>query len=259
MSKNADDDVLMTSAPIADPLAPDPVVADPVVAGPVVAGAPSAEGRLLRITDRTLTLDDMLRFAAGSGYSGLLRVEASSTGELAIDGGRVVAARLSGGVGLDDVLMRRAGDDRSEPAVAAAVLEHVVEVLLELELATTGTTTLELAGGDAGPVPHQIRLDVDDVLDAKHARLREWKQIAVRMPPADAVLHVAADLPPGQVTIDGDDWRVLLALRDGATVAHVVRAVGMGAFCACRSVLRLLEAGAVEVAAQAPAIDRGRS
>jgi hypothetical protein len=214
---------------------------------------------VLRITDRTLTVDDMLRFAASSSYSGLVRVDATSAGELVIDSGRVVAANLSGGVELDDVLARRAGNDRSETAVAAAALEHVVEVLLELELATTGTTTLELISGELSSVRSAVRLEVDDVLEAKHARLRDWKQIAARMPPANAVLGLAANLPPGEVVIDGDDWRVLLALRDGATVAHVVRAVGIGAFCACRSVLRLLEVGAVEVAIEVSGIDKGTS
>ena len=233
-----------------------PMIADVSRPG---AHVPGDAGRVLRITDRTLTLDDMLRFAATSGYSGLVRVYAASTGELAIDGGKIFAARLSGGVDLDDVLVRRAGTDRSDAAVTAALLEHVVEVLLELELATTGTSTLELVGGEAEPVPHGIALDVDEVLDAKHARLREWKQIAARMPPANASLCVVANLPPGEVAIDGDDWRVLFTLRDGATVAHVVRAAGIGAFCACRSVLRLLEVGAVEVAVESSGTDRGTS
>jgi hypothetical protein len=234
----------MTSTPIADLSSP---------------ALPAAAGRVLRITDRTLTLDDMLRFAASSSYSGRVRVDATSAGELVIDGGRVVAATLSGGVELDDVLARRVGNDRSETAIAAAALEHVVEVLLELELATTGTTTLELISGEPASVRNAVPLDVDDVLEAKHARLRDWKHIAARMPPANALLSLAANLPPGELAIDVDDWRVLLALRDGATVAHVVRAAGIGAFCACRSVLRLLEAGALEVAIEASEIDRGTS
>jgi hypothetical protein len=230
----------LTTLPIADTELP-----------PVPSASPS-QGRVLRITDRTLTLDDMLRFAGRTGYTGELRVEASSAGELLIESGRVVAAHLSGGVERDDVLARRAGDDRSEAAVASAVLEHVVEVLLELELATTGTTTLELVSGEPGLVPRDVALDVDDVLEAKHGRLREWKQIAARMPPANASVRLAVNLAPGDIAIDGDDWRVVRALRDGATVAHIVRAVGIGAFCACRSVLRLLDAGAIEVVVEPP-------
>lgn len=233
----------MTSAPVFfDPSAP-------------VASPSAAEGRVLRITDRTLTVDDMLRFAAASSYSGLLRVAASTTGELEIDDGHLVAARLPGGVELDDVLTRRVGSDRTEAAVARAVLEHVVEVLLELELATTGTTTLELVSAPPAPARHRAQLDVADVLDAKYARLGEWKQIASHMPPADAALRLATNLPPGQMSVDSDDWRVLSALRDPATVAHVVRAAGMGAFCACRSVLRLLERGAVEIVVEAEHVD----
>jgi hypothetical protein len=202
---------------------------------------------VLRITDRTLTVDDMLRYAGRSAYTGSLRVDASSAGELVIDGGHLVGAQLSGGIELEDVLARRVGDDRSGATLAAAVLEHVVDVLLELELATTGTTMLELASGDQRARPHDVHLDVDDVLSTKQARLREWKQTATRMPAANASLRLTADLPPGEMSINGDDWRIVSVLRDGATVAHVVREAGTGAFCACRSVLRLLDAGAIEV------------
>ncbi len=238
----------------------------PVFFDPSVPAMPpsTGEGRVLRITDRTLTIDDMLRFAAGSSYSGLLRVDGSTTGELEIDEGQVIGARLSGGVELGDVLTRRVGEDRSDTAVADAVLEHAVEVLLQLELATSGTTTLELVSAPPAPAPvparHRARLDVADVLEAKHARLREWKQIASHMPPADASLRLAANLPPGEMSLDSDDWRVLLALRDPATVAHVVREAGIGALCACRSLLRLLERGAVQIVAEAEGVvgaDRG--
>lgn len=236
--------IVVTSTPLVDAPAP---------------SIPHVNGRILRITDGTLTVDDMLRFAGRSAYTGAVRVEAASTGEIVVDGGRVVGASLDGGVQFDDVLARRAGPDRSPEAVAATVLEHVVDVLLELELASTGTTTLELAGGAAVPLANGVGLDVERVLDAKHDRLREWKHIAARMPAPSSTLALAANLPPDPITIDGDDWRVLSAVRDGATVARVVRAVGIGAFCACRSVLRLLDAGALEVATEHSALDRETS
>ncbi|MBV8951590.1 MAG: hypothetical protein JOZ99_11990 [Actinobacteria bacterium] len=233
--------VVVTSMPLAD--------------APASPSTP-ASGRTLRITDRTLTLDDMLRFTASSAYTGIVRVNAGSSGDVAVDAGWIVAASLTGGVELDDLLSRRAGADRATEVVAAAVLEHVVDVLLELELAGTGTTTLELAGGVASPLADGIRLEVDAVLESKRQRLREWKQIAARMPAPTSMLSRASNLPPGALTVDGDDWRVLCVLREDATVAHVVRAVGTGAFCACRSVLRLVDAGAVEVsAAEVGAVD----
>ena len=67
---------MVTTLPITDAMAA------------AVSPVPSKEGRMLRITDRTLTVDDMLQFAGRTGYTGQLRVEASVTGVLHLDGGR---------------------------------------------------------------------------------------------------------------------------------------------------------------------------
>lgn len=224
-------------------------------------GTHRADDHVLRVTDGTLTLDDMLGFLAAAGHSGVLHVHADRSGSFTFDGGRVVASTVDGGTDVHDLVRRRTGCDLDHESVGgayehdmidAAILEHAVDVLLELEIATDGAATLEFA--DAAPAGMHGEgtrpaggLDVADLLAAKQSRVREWKAIAIAMPPAASVLRVVADLPPSGVMIRPDDWRVLGALRGGGTVAHVVRVAGIGAFSACRSLRHLLDAGAVVV------------
>jgi hypothetical protein len=225
-------------------------------------GVQRSEHSMLRVTDGTLSLDDMLGFVGAAAHSGVLHVQADRAGTFTFEAGRVVGASVEGGADVRDLVARRTGCELEHgplggayehDMVDAAVLEHAVDVLLELEIATSGDATLDFVAAGSDGVPDDgthlpgAGLEVADLLAAKQSRVREWKAIAVAMPPASSVLRVVADLPPSGVMVRPDDWRVLGALRGGGTVAHVVRVAGIGAFSACRSLRHLLDAGAVAV------------
>jgi hypothetical protein len=233
-------------------------------------GRRRSESSMLRVTAGTLTLDDMLGFVGAAAHTGVLHVQADRAGSFTFDAGSVVGASVDGGADVLDLVRRRTGCDLEtgplggayeHDMVDAAILEHAVDVLLELEIATSGDATLDFVdagpagvGEDAPRLPG-TGLDVADLLAAKQSRVREWKAIATAMPPASSVLRVVADLPPSGVMLRPDDWRVLGALRGGGTVAHVVRVAGIGAFSACRSLRHLLDAGAVVVEQSSPEPD----
>jgi hypothetical protein len=203
------------------------------------------DAQALRVTDGTFTLDELLRFAAATRRATTVRIDGTRAGRVAFDDGCIVAAEVAGSPNTAAVVGRRAPDG-DEQAVAVAALDHIVDVLLELEVESARTRSFELVRGIAEqPVPG-VALAVDEVLATKAARLREWKEIVAGLPSAGASLRRAPVLDH-PVTLDPDDWLVVAALAEESSVARLTRTSGIGAFATCRSVRRLLDAGAVVV------------
>jgi Domain of unknown function (DUF4388) len=204
----------------------------------------------LRVTDGTFTLDELLRFAAATRRATTVHVDGTRAGRVVFDDGCIVGADVAGSPDTAAVVGRRAPDGDVH-AVAVAALDHVVDVLLELEVESARTRSFELVPGVAQPALAGVALAVDEVLATKTARLREWKEIVAGLPAAGASLRRATVLDH-PVTLDPDDWLVVAALADESSVARLTRTSGIGAFATCRSVRRLLDAGAVVVVEAEP-------
>ena len=220
----------------------------------------ASDPQVMRVTDGTFTLDELLRFAAATRRATTVHVDGTRAGRVAFDGGRIVGADVAGSPDTAEVVGRRVPDGEQH-LVAAAALDHVVDVLLELEVESAGTRSFELVRGIAHEPVAGVALPVDEVLATKAARVREWKEIVAGLPAAGASLCRAAviDRP---VTLEPDDWLVVAALAEPSSVARLTRTSGIGTFATCRSVRRLLDAGAVEQAmdvAHCETIDKGTS
>jgi hypothetical protein len=61
-------------------------------------------------------------------------------------------------------------------------------------------------------------------------------------------MRLARELPRAKLTVTADEWHVLSRVDGNATIADIIRELGMSAFAVCAVLHRLLQAGAVEQA-----------
>jgi hypothetical protein len=174
---------------------------------------------------------------------GLLAATAKS-GELRVAGNR--AAGLAQMPAVQGRLWFDAGRLASADVAGEADL---VDALVELLRVVEGTFTFR-----PGPaLSSRAVTEVAEVFEAAQARLAEWRGIERVIPSQSAWLALNPDPPAGHITLRADQWRLVVALADGNSVATTVTALGRGALAGCRAVKEMVDAGLVTVHPTRPA------
>lgn len=170
-------------------------------------------------------LPDVLRFVAGSGTTGRIEITRDEVGgELSLDQGRFVAARLAG-------------------EEAPTTVDEAMDVAVLLFDGTGGTFEVVTEDWAGGP----LDLDADELVAAVEKRRQEWAEVVKVLGSLEEPLVLAADLPDGtdQITIRADQWR-LLALIDGyRSVQDVARDSANSVYAVALSLADLAQRGMV--------------
>ncbi len=177
----------------------------------------------LQGTLETFALPDVLRLLASTHKTGRLRLTGShGSGSLWLDGGAIV----------------------SSEAAAAPLADGPTDVLFELLRFKEGDFVFDDdAVADAPGSP----TGVEDALAAAEAMLEEWKSIEAVVPSLAAWVSLRAELPGDEVTVDAAQWRQLVAVGGGTTVAGLGDHLGLAELPISRAVKELIEAGLVEL------------
>ena len=167
-----------------------------------------------------------------------LLVATAATGDLFVAGDRTGAlARMP------SVQGRLSFDGGCLSAADAAGESDLVEALVALLWLVEGTFTFEPA-----PTPNGgARAEVADVLGEAQARHEEWREIEHVVPSQRAWLALNPDPPPRRVTLTPEQWRVIVAVGGGDSLAAVLDRFGADELPGCRAVKEIVEAGLVTV------------
>lgn len=234
--------------------------------------------RLLAVTTKSGTLQ--LR---GDGSSD---TAASRQGRIVLGQGRVCAAASSGDrlplgrrlLGAGTVTAeqlrhavestRETGAEVRDVALAEALVdtgvldqdtatrllhEQVQDAVFDLMGWTTGR--FRFAGGSVSPSGALgSGLAIDDLLAECEARVDEWRGVRERIPSPQARVSMmpyaaeqAAAGSAAELTVSAQTWRLLSLIDGRRTVGELVDLLGQGEFRTGRALLRLVDAGLVEI------------
>lgn len=128
----------------------------------------------------------------------------------------------------------------------------LVDAVFELLRLPEGEFAFEAGSPNRGPISAQA---VGDVLSDAEERLIEWRDIAIHIPSVHVRLKLVPASPSSQITLDADQWRLVVASSLGATLADLSEAMQMGEFQICRTAKNLVETGLATVeTAPAPVV-----
>jgi len=122
------------------------------------------------------------------------------------------------------------------------------DAVFELLRLAQGTFSF-LAGTPSGGGP---RVEIEGILGEAQARLEEWREIEAVVPSLDAWLQLCPEPPLAHVSMRGEQWRLVVAVGAGGAVGGVLGQLGLAELPGCRAVKELVEAGLVNLVAQAP-------
>ncbi|MBX3313506.1 MAG: DUF4388 domain-containing protein [Actinobacteria bacterium] len=180
----------------------------------------------------SFALPDVLRLLAGTAKSGRLAVTGSPhTGEVWFRDGAIAGGSVTS----------------RESASSAA---EIVYELLQFDAGSFLFDDDDLPSADADTA------DVDAALAEAEALHTEWQDVTRVVPSLDHWVTMAPELATGEVTIDGDQWRLLAVLAGGAPVHTVARQFAESDLAASKRVKDMVEGGLVlisEPRAGAPA------
>ena len=160
-----------------------------------------------------------------------------TTGELWDE---VVAAADRGGKLADALVDAGVDEDRAR----AVLYDHTVGSVFELMLPSDDS--FAFLAGEQHPIGARFSFTVDELLSDAGERVDAWKVIAEAIPSVSIRMRLAHQLPQAKVTVSADEWHVLSRVDGRASIADIIRELGMSAFAVCAVLHRLLEAGAVE-------------
>lgn len=216
-----------------------------------------------------LPLPDLLRLLEGTKQSGTLEFAGANPGLIVLKDGEVtlavsamgptlqqvfigsglttsdvwdeVAAKAENGAKLTDSLIEAGvNEDRAR----AVLYDHTVGAVFELMLPSHDT--FAFLSGEEHPIGSRFTFTVDEVLADAGQRVDAWKTIAEAIPSISIRMRLAHSLPRKQLTLTADEWHVLSRVDGHATIADIIRELGMSAFAVCAVLHRLLQSGAVE-------------
>jgi hypothetical protein len=170
-------------------------------------------------------LPDVLRFVAGSGSTGRIEINRDEVGgELSLDQGRFVAARLT-------------GED------APTTVDEAMDVAVLLFDGTAGSFEVVHEDWAGGP----LNLDADELVAAVDKRRQEWAEVVSILGSLEEPLVLAADLPPGadQITIRADQWKMLTLVDGCRTVQDIARDGASSVYSTALALAELAERGMV--------------
>jgi len=237
--------------------------ANATVAGVTTRG-PALEGTL-----DDLALGDLLELLAATRKSGTLEFFGRNPGVIAFHEGDVTAAVSDMGPTLQQVFIGSGLTDaagweealaRTEQGIpltdsvidAGAEPERVQAVLYEqtvaavFELLLPSDDRFVFTADEPHEIGHRFRFPVTPLLAEAARRIDAWRVIAEAIPSTALVMRLTRTLPGPQVTITADEWHVLSRVDGRATIADIIRTLGMSAFAVCGVLHRLREAGVVE-------------
>jgi hypothetical protein len=216
-----------------------------------------------------LPLADLFGLLTATGQSGVVEFSGAVAAVIVIDAGSLTLGLVDGaptlqqvvigsatasadqweaaqvavrsGAGLADALIEQGCDpDRLRDVLAEQVVGTVFELLLAPD------DTFAFLPGAGHPLGTRFPFDAPPVLDEARGRVEAWRVIAEAIPSTDAVLRLRRELPSPTISLVAEDWRVLSLVDGHATVAGIIRELGMSAFAVCAVLHRLIDAGAVE-------------
>jgi len=220
------------------------------------------------------TLDDLsfvelIAFLESGRRTGVIELQGTSPGIVALHGGRLTLALSENGPTLQQVFIGSGlttSDGWWEAATAAqssssltdAVIgagsepDHVERVLREqtigavFELLLPSRDHFVFTPGATHPLGHRFVFDAGEVIAEAEDRVAAWKMIAESIPSTALVMAPARHLPGESVTINETDWTVLALLDGHRSIADIIRELGMSAFAVCSVLHQLRTAKIVE-------------
>ncbi len=209
------------------------------------------------------SLEDLLQLLAIGRKSGVVRFHGESPGLLAVHEGQLTIAVSDTGPTLKQVFIGSGvtnadGWDRAMSAAeggtplvstfldAGSDEELLEQVLLEqttgavFELLLPSGARFEFTAGDEHPIGRRHRFGHEPILAEANNRVEAWKVIAEAIPSTAAVMSLAPAIAGDAITLSADEWHVLARVDGRATVADIIRELGMSAFAVCGVLHRLL-------------------
>jgi hypothetical protein len=167
----------------------------------------------------TFALPDVLRLLASTKKTGRLRLSGDrGEGSVWVDSGSVVAADSTG-----------SGPDGTAADVVFELLRYG-----DGSFTFDAGTTAEHAGAPA---------DVEPLLSQAETQLAEWHEIEKVVPSLDAWVTLAEELPGADIRLDTTQWRTIVSIGSGTTVAAIGQALGLPEVAVCRRVKDIVELG----------------
>lgn len=102
--------------------------------------------------------------------------------------------------------------------------------------------------------PRNVQVGNEIVIMEGIGRQDAWAAIAERIPSGETVLKLVPNPRSSsrEINLEADKWRVLTLINGKHTVAELVQKSGLGQFRAYQIVAELVEAGLIEIRADAP-------
>lgn len=171
----------------------------------------------------TFAVADVLRLLAATSKSGRLTVQGPArSGTVWVDSARVLAA-----------------ESPSTPHV-----QGPVDVLFQMLRFDKGSFRFEV---DKYPPNPGEPLDIELALGEAESMLNEWRELEQHIPSTDAWIQLDDELPGDHVTLSAQEWRTLVAVGGGRTVAEIGDLLDAGELATYRHVSRVLDLGMVAI------------
>ena len=146
----------------------------------------------------SFALPDVLRLLAGTAKTGRLTIEGSPhTGEVWFREGEIAGGTVT-----------------SRPSASAAA-----EIVYELLQFDQGSFAFD----DDDVVEGSDSAEVEGALAEAERLQAEWDDVTQVVPSLDHWLEMTPELATGEVTLDGDQWRLLAVIAGGAPVQTVAK------------------------------------
>ena len=161
-------------------------------------------------------LDEVLGLLASTTKTGQLEISGDrGTGTLSFNEGRLIdgkASHSANGTGVEDIMF-------------------------ELLRYSDGTFTFTNRDVDPGDQPQQVAT----VLATAETRLTDWRQIEAVVPSLQHQVTPTATLPSDEVTINREEWAVLVVVAAGCPASQVCDALNLGEVEGSRQIKLLAE------------------
>lgn len=180
----------------------------------------------------TLPVEEVLGLLGRQRATGCLHLRtASANAEVSFVEGGIVAAHVRGGAGLNHITDWR---------------ELIEEVCCRA--LSDGRGSFELVPEEPGRTPARSGMKVEQVLRAARQRAEQWAELEAVIPSIEAVPSLAQSLPGESLSLDRDQWMVLVNIDGRRTIGSLARRLDLGLLRCCHLLRPLVEAGAVVLA-----------
>ncbi|WP_436796201.1 DUF4388 domain-containing protein [Actinospongicola halichondriae] len=190
--------------------------------------APGGATVALQGTLETFSVPEVLRLLSNTGKTGLLALDGDrGSGKVWMGAGSIIGAR---------------SDHESTGDIDAT--------LFDLLRFTSGDFVFET---DTRPEEAADPVDVDAALERAETLLQEWREIETVVPSMLLGVRLAREIQSDSVTVSADQWRSLVAVGAGTSVAGLGQRLELGELDTCRRVRDLVEDSLIELTDELPA------